>query len=222
MTAQVLQACFWFAGSKLSIIPLKCSNVSNSRVKFEHFVVRPLYRYIWWIFFIFSIIITFYDLYHSFTYYKTINLVRIVYHIFLLLVKTATTIMAFVFQGQSSDICTLLIVLSHQSSQMLRNKCSASHKNQLNIFIIFLWTSTFGVGVFHLIITPSFEIAFPCLHNNPLVPILFSDCTSPLFRITVYLIQILFMLPVSAISITVYSMVFVILSEITNKLKNLL
>ncbi len=211
MSAQLLQTCFWFGGSKLSIIPLKGSSVKNGVRTFEVLILSPLVRYIWCTFLIISLLVTLFDLYHSFSKFETLNLARIVYHFFILLVKTASTIIAFVLNQKCSAICKLLNSLSPQNIQ----------KSKLNMFTIFLSTSTFGVGIFYLVIIPLFALAFPCTHNTPLVPILFSDCASLAFRVAIVLTQFSFMLPVSAMGTICYSIVLITLSELAKHLENL-
>lgn len=221
MSAKVLKFCFWFAGSKLSLIPLKSSHESNGVVKFESLVIKPLVRYIWRMFLIFSLLITSYDLHHSFYDFETKNLVRIMYHIFMLLCKTASTITTFVFQEKSCEICKLLNYLFHKNSQNMHAKIPAVQIKRFRTLSFFLWPIITGVIVFYLFIIPLFAMAFPCVHNSPLVQNLFSDCTLLIFRITICLIQFLFMLPVSAMATSSSATILVTISELTRTLRNL-
>lgn len=221
MSAKVLKFCFWFAGSKLSLIPLKGGHERNGVVKFECLVIKPLVRYIWRIFLICSLLITSYDLHHSFNDFETKNLVQIVYHIFMLLVKTASTIITFVFQEKSCEICKLLNNLFQKNSQNIHIKIPAVQIKRFRILSLLLWPIITGVVVFYLFIIPIFAIAFPCVHNSPLVQNLFSDCTSLIFRITIGLIQFLFMLPVSAMATSSSATILVTISELTRTLRKL-
>ncbi len=221
MSAQVLRSCFWYSGSVLSIIPLKGSYVKNRVLLFKPIVIRPIIRYSWWLFFIFSLFFTSFDLYNSLTLYKTKNIVRIAYHIFMFLNKTASTAVSFVFQNKSYEICKLLNYFFQKSSVSKSTKTSVKCKKRSNMFTIFLWSSNFGIVIFYLLITPIFALTFSCVHNNPLVEFLFNDCKALKFRIVIYVIQFLFMLHVSAMGPLGFCTVLVTLSELTRNLENL-
>ncbi len=214
MSAQVLQFCFWFGGSKLSFIPLKGGNARNSVPTFEVLAIRPLVRYKWCLFLILSLLLTFYDLYHSIFSFRRLNLVRIVYHLFLLLVKTATITVSIVFDEKSCEICKLLNSLTYLSFKIINRKPS-------KLFQIVYNTGTFGFGIFYLFFTPLVAIAFPCTHTSPLVRIFFTDCNSTVFRVLICFTQFAFMLPVSAIGSTGYSLLLLTLSDLSRNLENL-
>ncbi len=217
MSAKVLGFCFWFGGTKLSLIPLKSCYARNSVITFKVLVITPILRNIWWLFLLFSFLVTSHDLCLSLMVNDTKNLVRIMYHTFMLIIKTASTAFVFVFQDKPTEICNLLNCLSQQSSQTFNSKASTNNKRS-SMILVLLWISTFEVFTFYLFIIPLFAMALPCAHDSPMVKFLFSDCSSIIFRFTIFITQFLFMLPVSAIAISGSCIVLFTLRELTTRI----
>ncbi len=222
MSAQLLRYCFWLSGSKLCIIPLKCRIAPNSGLRVEKIIIKRQVQYRWLLFFLFSFLVTCYDLFCSWPLSKTRNLVRIIYHIFLLLIKIASMVLAYVFQTKCTYISMLINNFFHQKSKTTGGKLLVRHQKRANIFLVYLWTSTFVVFIFYLFITPTFSIFVPCLHDSGFVQIVFSDCKSIIFRTAIWFAQFSFMVPVSAMASTGFSMVFLTLSELDRSMKALL
>lgn len=218
MSINIQSYCFWLSGSKFSLIPLKYCFKSNGIFQVEQIVIRPIVRFSWWLLIMFSYIITLYDLYHTLTYFETKNLIRIMYHIFLLLTKTATIVDTAVFQNKSLEICNLLNILS---GKWVANINSTVRKNRSSSFVVFTTTGTLSTFMFYIFITPAIAIVKPCLHDSVLVWMPFVECNSLTFRIVAYLFQFFSMLPTSALGATAFCTVLMTLGDLSTQIKNL-
>lgn len=215
MSAQVLKRSFWLSGQKLSIIPLKFGFNNKSEQVFKQIIIKSQIRYSWWLFFLFSYLTTFFELYYSLALFETQNLIGIMYHLFIIVSKTGAMVVVFTLQEKSMEICEFLNELYPKPNSGIFDIKSVFNKKHFDFYSVFLSTSTMGVCLFYVLFAPILAFIVPCLHENPLLKILISDCKSNMFRIVIYVTQLSFMLPVSAIASTGYCILLITLKELT-------
>lgn len=217
---RIISNSFWLSSSKLCLFSLQIKYYSgNLYVKYQRTSSHSIY--FWRIFLIFSWLITAFELYCSLNCSRKKNLVKILYHFYLFIIKIACIAIAVAYQTKTQDIAQLLNCLWQKKSTFLIYKPTARSDAQNKLFTFSLVICTFGLFVFYLLFYPAIAFVLPCLHDNPLLHLLHICFSTTLFRLVVYFIQFAFMLPVAAMCISTTPVLLVALYEINKKLDNL-
>lgn len=156
------------------------------------------------------------ELYLSSTVSKTKNILKILYHGFLLLSKFGAYSCIYVFHNKIFELMQLWKYLC--SKQLARVQLHAN-KNFLlkksNKFYLLIIMCTFSMFIFYLIFLPIVVVTLPCLHDALIISYFFPSCNESSFRLFLLLTQLIFLVPITATGPIVSATGLVTLKEIS-------
>ncbi len=223
-TIKIVQALVYLSHNLLFLIPFKF----NSKFVYIHNrcgSFKAFNKYIWPLILLISLSITIFE----FAYFCLVdsekNLVIILYHGALLIVKSGISIAYVLFNIKGLAFCQLFNVIFCNSIQRktnaLDNRSTNTRSQDDVIFTLLLAIcAVFLLGAYFVGV-PTISYLIPCLHKTPLTTWLIGDCKGMQFRVLICMIQFTFLLPIGPIGALWTTSTFASIKYINKMMANL-
>ncbi len=222
----LLAALCFYSSHRCKLTPTFFYKGNNSQWVVSSLIINKRTRYMWCSILVVSLIISVTELHISLYGSKSKQLIKALYLAFLLLAKVSSYSCICLFNIKSyettcflNSICMQNTILHHKSSQAETSQIQNNSESKL--FQILAYFITVMFFVFPLIILPIVSISLPNVHEALCLKFLFSSCGSIWFKVYLLGIQVLSVIPMSAITPLTCLSSLVALKEINSALKKL-
>lgn len=222
-TKQVLELLaftFDYASSSLKLLPIHFFKQKSNHWKVTNVRIDKRIKHLWTIIFLSSVFLTFMEIYLSLLQTKPMNLLNVFYHVFQLLAKLAIYSSILMFNFKSSEITHFFNCITKTGELGFQNSNIAI--SGLKVYTFLVQICAFSTFIFFLLLPSVVVAAVPCIHDTLLNKYLFGSCSSFSFRLFLLLVQMLFLLPISAVAPVATTSCLMTLKEIGISLEYLL
>lgn len=218
---KVLGAGFNTISSYLGILEIRFKN----QTYVERIKTRRATQLFWFLVSIYSMTLTSLELHHNIYEAKSINLVPTFYHGILLIAKVGGTLVILICRKNVPEIVRLFNVLC-QNSQGVVSPYKDGSQQRYNppkerAFRMVLLICTVYLSIFYIVFIPILILMLPCLHDSPVMySIIPYECTTVIFRSIIFVMEVLFGIPLAVACVICASVSLIVLKEISNNLEN--
>lgn len=219
----LLSKFYNYGTNNLGLFPLyfrKSTGTNSFTVRIRN-ISEPT-KYCWSAILCISLAVSCLELYLSLTVNKTKNILKILYHGFLLLSKIGAYSCIYVFHNKIFELMQLWKYLC--SKQLARVQVHANKNfpfKKSKQFYLLIIMCIFSMFIFYLIFLPIVVVTLPCLHDALRINYLFPSCNESWFRLFLLLTQLIFLVPITATGPIVSATGLVTLKEISIALNSL-
>ncbi len=218
---ELLRVAFYYSSNILKLTPTSISRVNHQQWIVSCISISKRIKCLWCLTLAVSFLITIAELYLSLYDTSSRKLFKILYHTFQFLVKAASNTLIYTFNIKSIEISFFLKCIFKKYSTVdlpqFQGLKSADSK-LLQMFAYFIAITNF---VFMSIFLPLVFLLLPRLHESFCIQFLCDSYNSIWFKVYLFAIQMLFLLPISAIGTVATTPCLVALGEINFALRNL-
>ncbi len=217
---KILGVGFNIASSYLGILEI----CFNNQKTVERIKTRKVTQLFWIIVSIYSMILTLLELYHVYG-AKSVNLVPTFYLGILLIAKVGGSLVLCICRKNVDELVQLFNVLCQNPQGVVSHYKYGSqqlyNRPKDRGFLLVLLICTVNMPLFYTIFIPTLILTLPCLHDNPvLYSIIPYECTSVVFRLIVFFMEVLLGIPIAVACVVVPTVSLIVLKEVSDNLEN--